>query len=87
MTLEQASDLLRENLILALTISAPMLLIGLGVGVTVSILQALTQIQEQTLAFVPKIAAMVLAAAFLMPWISQRLFDYAAMAFGGVMLP
>ena len=48
-----------------------MLIIGLGVGIVVSLLQAVTQIQEQTLTFVPKIAAMVAAAIVLMPWISH----------------
>ena len=54
MNLDQATDLLRHTLILALVISAPMLIIGLVVGVIVSLVQAVTQIQEQTLTFVPK---------------------------------
>ena len=54
-----------------------MLIIGLVVGVVVSLLQAVTQIQEQTLTFVPKIAAMVAAAIVLMPWIGQRLIEYS----------
>jgi flagellar biosynthetic protein FliQ len=71
-------------LILALIISAPMLLIGLVVGVLVSLFQAVTQIQEQTLTFIPKISAMVAAAILLMPWIGQRLLHYAAAMFGGM---
>jgi flagellar biosynthetic protein FliQ len=86
MTLEQASDLVRQNLLLALTIAAPMLLIGLAVGLTISIVQAVTQIQEQTLTFVPKIAAMMISAALLMPWIGQRLLEYAQMAFASQLL-
>src|SRR5438067_13537363 len=81
MSLEHATDLLRNTLLLALIISAPMLLIGLAVGIVVSLLQAVTQIQEQTLTFVPKIAAMVAAAIVLMPWISQRVLEYATAMF------
>ena len=87
MNLDQATDLLRHTLILALVISAPMLIIGLVVGVIVSLVQAVTQIQEQTLTFVPKIAAMVCAAIFLMPWIGQRLLEYAAAMFSSGQMP
>jgi flagellar biosynthetic protein FliQ len=73
----QAVDLVRHTLLIALTISAPMLLIGLVVGIVISLLQAVTQIQEQTLSFIPKIVAMVAAAILLMPWTAQRLMDYS----------
>ena len=66
-----------------LKVSLPILLVGLVVGLVISIFQAVTQIQEQTLTFVPKIAAMIAAALLLMPWISQRLLDYAAAIFSG----
>jgi flagellar biosynthetic protein FliQ len=80
--LSQACDLVRETLLLALVISAPMLVIGLIVGVIISLLQAVTQIQEQTLSMIPKLAAMVGAAVVLMPWIGHRLMDYATQMFG-----
>ena len=83
----QAVDLVRHSLIMALTVSAPMLLIGLVVGIVVSLLQAVTQIQEQTLTFVPKIAAMVAAAILLMPWIGNRLLEYSASMFLNGTLP
>lgn len=82
-----ALDLVQHTLVLALLISAPMLLIGMAVGVLVSLVQAVTQIQEQTLSFVPKIAAMIFAAVLLMPWICQRLLDYSAAIFGTGQLP
>ena len=85
MTIDQATELLRHSLVLALIISAPMLLIGLVVGIVVSLLQAVTQIQEQTLTFVPKIAAMVGAAILLLPWIGQRLLEYASEMFSSGM--
>ena len=87
MSIEQATELIRNALILVLLISAPMLLIGLVVGIIVSLLQAVTQIQEQTLTFIPKITAMVIAAIVLMPWIGQRLLDYTQMMFGTQMTP
>ena len=81
MNLDQATELIRHTLLLALIVSAPMLLIGLVVGIVVSLLQAVTQIQEQTLTFVPKIAAMVAAAILLMPWIGHRLLEYSSAMF------
>jgi flagellar biosynthetic protein FliQ len=87
MSLDSATELIRQTLILALLVSAPMLLIGLVVGIVVSLFQAVTQIQEQTLTFVPKIAAMVAAAIFLMPWITNRLLEYSAAMFLTGQLP
>ena len=78
MNIDQATELIRHTLILALIVSAPMLVIGLGVGIVVSLLQAVTQIQEQTLTFIPKIAAMFGAAILLLPWIGHRLIEYTA---------
>ncbi len=78
MDFDQATEFIRHTLVLTLIVSAPMLIIGLGVGVVVSLLQAVTQIQEQTLTFIPKIAAMFAAAILLLPWIGQRLLEYTA---------
>jgi flagellar biosynthetic protein FliQ len=73
-----AIELVRTALIITLKIAAPILLAGIAVGLVVSILQSVTSIQDQTLAFVPKIVVMVLAAVVLIPWIAQRLIEYAA---------
>jgi len=81
MGITDATDLVRQTLLLAMIVSAPMLLIGLAVGVIVSLFQAVTQIQEQTLTFIPKIAAMTVAAIVLMPWIAQRLLEYTSHMF------
>lgn len=77
----QAVDLVRDTLILAMIVSGPMLLIGMVVGIAVSLFQAVTQIQEQTLTFIPKIVAMIGAAVVLMPWMSHRLLEYTASMF------
>jgi len=87
MGIDQATDLVRQMLVMALLVSAPMLIIGLVVGIVVSLLQAVTQIQEQTLTFIPKIVAMVAAAIFLMPWICQTLMDYSHTIFTSSVMP
>ncbi len=81
MNIDQATDLVRSSLMLAIVTAAPMLCIGLVVGIIVSLLQAVTQIQEQTLTFIPKIVAMIAAAIMLMPWTAQRLMEYAQVMF------
>ncbi len=80
-------DLGRRVLILTLTISFPMLIVGLVVGVTISIIQAVTQIQEMTLTFIPKIFAMSLALIFFMPWILNQLTNFALEMFGPMAVP
>ncbi len=67
----------REALYMVMLVSAPMLGLGLIVGVVVSIFQATTQIQEQTLAFVPKILATFVAILIFGPWILGMMVDYA----------
>jgi flagellar biosynthetic protein FliQ len=66
----------RQSIELALTISLPMLGVGLGVGLIVSIFQAATQIQDATLSFVPKIVCMFLALLFAFPWIMDKLLSF-----------
>ena len=62
MEFAEALDLGRHAFMMALMTAAPILAMGLGVGLVISFIQAVTQLQEQTLTFVPKIAAMVVAA-------------------------
>ncbi len=77
MDLTTALDLGRDALILVLIVASPVLLMGLIVGLTIAVFQAMTQLQEQTLTFVPKIIAMALAAMFLGPWLATRMVEYA----------
>ncbi|AOZ94234.1 flagellar biosynthesis protein FliQ [Paenibacillus crassostreae] len=65
-----------QAVFIALKVSAPMLLLGLVVGLIISVFQATTQIQEQTLAFVPKIVAVLLALLLFGPWILTSLIDF-----------
>ena len=77
MDMETALSLGRNAFWMALTTSAPILLIGLAVGLMISLFQAVTQLQEQTLTFVPKIASMVVAAAIFIPWVAEQMVTYA----------
>ncbi|MEK3684518.1 flagellar biosynthesis protein FliQ [Paenibacillus sp. LMG 31459] len=69
---------------LVLETSAPMLILGLVVGLIVSIFQATTQIQEQTLAFIPKIVAVMLALLIFGPWIITKLVDFTSQILGSL---
>lgn len=73
---ETALELGRQAILLVLLLSAPLLMVGLAVGVVVGILQTVTNIQEQTLAFVPKILAVMTACLLLLPWLLARMSDY-----------
>ena len=84
MTIEQGVDLAREALTLMLLLSAPVLGIALVVGLAVSILQAVTQIQEQTLSFVPKILGMGMVAILVMPWLVTKIMDFSERMFGSL---
>jgi flagellar biosynthetic protein FliQ len=66
----------RDALVMLLTVSMPILLVVLAVGLVVSIFQAITQISEQTLAFVPKLVAAVAVFAIAGPWMLATLVDY-----------
>ena len=81
MEFTDALDMGRNAFMMALMTAAPILLIGLLVGLVISLFQAVTQLQEQTLTFVPKIAAMIIAAMFFIPWIATRMLDYTQSLF------
>jgi flagellar biosynthetic protein FliQ len=79
--LSEALDLAREALLLTLIVSAPVLGAGVIVGLVISLIQAVTQLQDQTISIVPKIVAMVLIAILVFPWLVQRVLDYSANQF------
>lgn len=66
----------REMLLLTLYLSVPIMLVGMAIGLLISIFQAMTQIQEQTLTFVPKIIGILVAIILLLPWSLQIMADY-----------
>jgi flagellar biosynthesis protein FliQ len=73
---ESSIDVVRTALIVVIKISAPILAAGVVIGLIISIIQSVTQIQEQTLVFVPKIFSMLLVAILLMHWVVQRVADF-----------
>ncbi len=74
----QAMDLARRSILIALQLSLPILVLSLVVGVVVSLFQAVTQIQEQTLTFVPKIIVLVLALVVLGPWMLHTIVGFTS---------
>jgi flagellar biosynthetic protein FliQ len=68
----------------SLMVAAPMLVLGLLVGVAISILQAVTQIQEMTLTFVPKIVVVTLAFLLFVPWIINMLVGFTTRLFTNI---
>ena len=76
MTPEFVIGFARHAMETTLMIALPMLGVGLGVGLIVSIFQAATQIQEQTLTFVPKIVAIFLALLVAFPWMLDKMVTF-----------
>ncbi|KAA0131701.1 MULTISPECIES: flagellar biosynthesis protein FliQ [Gimesia] len=70
-------DLGREGLLIMLEVSGPVMLTAVVVGLVISIGQAVTQIQDQTISFVPKIIMMVLAILYTLPWITALMMEYS----------
>ena len=81
MTPEFLVDLTTRTLHTAILLAAPLLITGLIVGVVVSIFQAVTQMQEQTLVLVPKIVAVALVLLLCLPWMLQVLLTFTATLF------
>ncbi len=84
MSLDSAIDVVRETLTLMLLLSLPILLAALVVGLIISVAQAVTQIQEQTLSFVPKILGMGVVAILMMPWIVVKIMEFSERMFGSL---
>jgi flagellar biosynthetic protein FliQ len=82
-----ALDISREALMHIIVLSAPLLGIALIVGVVISLFQAVTQIQEMTLTFVPKIFAMAIAMIIFLPFMLNKIMLYAERMFGPMPLP
>ena len=74
-------DMTREALMTALILCSPMLLIGLLIGIITSVLQAMTQVHDQSLSFAPKLLVMLAAFSVLLPWVMQHLSEYTRQIF------
>ena len=73
MTGPEVLDVAREAIVTLVLVASPLMMVGLVVGVAISLLQALTQVQEMTLVFVPKILAMFLTMLVALPFMSDML--------------
>lgn len=78
--------ILREGLLLILLISAPAMLVSMLVGLVFGIFQATTQIQEQTLAYVPKLIAVFLTLAIVGPWTLSQAVRFTTLIFENISL-
>ena len=76
MSTTYAIEIARHALLITLLLAAPMLGFGLLVGLFISILQAVTQVNEMTLTFIPKIIAVITALALFLPWIMRIIVDF-----------
>lgn len=79
-------DLFNQAMFTIFKISGPMLIVAMLVGLVVAVFQATTQIQEQTLAFVPKILAIFLTIMVLGPWFIQTIVDFTESIFTNINL-
>jgi len=86
MTPEMVTNMMAEGIKITLLVSAPMLIVGLVVGLAISVFSAVTQIQEMTLTFVPKIVAVFLALLFTLPWMIEKLTTYTINLFNSIPL-
>lgn len=76
MDIDQTVELGRSAIMLTLMLGAPVLIVAVVVGLFISIMQAVTQLQDQTLSFVPKIIAMLLTLLYVLPWAMSQMVDY-----------
>ena len=81
MTPEYAIDILKNLMILAGSIAAPVLLTGMFIGLCISVFQTVTSIQEQTLTFVPKTIGVCCILILLLPWMVRSLIEFTIMLF------
>lgn len=78
---DSLTELMRDALLVSMVVCGPLLAIGFVVGLVTGILQAVTQIHDQSLSFVPKLVAMLAAFGLLLPWVMQHLSEYAGELF------
>jgi len=78
MSTEAVIEIGREAMLVALSLAAPLLVTGLLIGILISLMQAVTQVQEMTLTFIPKILGMVAALAIFMPWMLRTVVGFTS---------
>jgi flagellar biosynthesis protein FliQ len=81
---QSAISLGREALWTTMIVASPVLIAGLVIGLVVGLFQAMTQIQEQSVVFVPKIIVMLLVLSISLPWLISRMVQYTSTLIGGI---
>jgi|TARA_B100001250_G_scaffold414174_1_gene451073 flagellar biosynthetic protein FliQ len=84
MTPEYIVQLGQDTLMLVLYVAGPTLIVALVVGLGVSIFQAVTQVHEMTLTFIPKIVAVAMIVSIMLPWTIRRMVDFTANLFSSI---
>lgn len=84
MSQDEVVNLAMDALLLALKVGLPLLLAGLVVGLVVSVFQAVTQIQEMTLAFIPKILVVAIVLVVAGPWMLDQVVSYTRDLYGSI---
>jgi flagellar biosynthetic protein FliQ len=84
MTIDSAVELCRNAVMVTLAVGLPVMLSAMVVGLLISIGQAVTQLQEQTLSFVPKLVTMVLVLLYTLPWALTLLVEYTTHLYRGI---
>ena len=77
MTIDQTVDIAREAITVALMVAGPILIAAIVMSLLVSLAQALTSIQDQTISIVPRLIVVTLTFLFTLPWILQRMTEYS----------
>jgi flagellar biosynthetic protein FliQ len=77
-------DLARETVWVAFMLAAPALAVGMLVGITVAVFQAVTSVQEQTMTLVPKLACVCVTVLLILPWMLTTLLEFTRRMFGGI---
>jgi flagellar biosynthesis protein FliQ len=84
MTVDSAVEMCRQSVMMSLMLSAPVLAAAMLAGLLISVGQAVTQLQDQTLSFVPKLLAMTAVLLFTLPWVLSTLMEYAVDVFQAI---
>jgi flagellar biosynthesis protein FliQ len=81
---QSAIDLGREALWMTMIVASPVLIAALLIGLVMGLIQAMTQIQEQSVVFVPKLIVMLLVLSVSLPWLISRMVQYTSTLIGGI---
>ncbi|MCA9106199.1 MAG: flagellar biosynthetic protein FliQ [Planctomycetales bacterium] len=82
MDVDYIVEISRQAMVVTMLICAPVLIVGVLSGLIIGLMQAVTQIQDQTIAFVPKLLLMMVACGLSLPWALQVLVEFSAQIFG-----